>query len=76
MELTCPLGGCLEGSRRGAGEGPEGRVPGAVAARSEGVPGTLPNIFGMGKTIRKRFCGTGSPPPSPAEPPRHPPRQS
>ena len=35
----------------GSGEGPEGRVPGAVAARSEGVPGTLPNIFGIGKTI-------------------------
>ena len=53
LELTCPLGGGLEGSRRGAGEGPEGRVPGAVAARSEGVPGTLPNRFGMDKTIRK-----------------------
>ena len=48
------LWGCLEGSPGGSGEGPEGRVPGAVAARSEGVPGTLPNILGMGETIRKR----------------------
>ena len=77
LELTCPrpLGGCLERSRRGAGEGPEGRVPGAVAARSEGVPGTPPNMFGMRKTIRKLIGGT--PPPLPRQShPGNPPQQS